>query len=114
MAAFFIRTDAVASGPFTGVELREAAMAGILSPDSMIAGAPEGPWILASNAGLFSEKRVALPHPPNVAVPQYQVRGMPGAFQGRRRIAKRRNGSLGSCGANQDSVGLPAWRVGLD
>jgi len=82
MAAFFIRTDAVASGPFTGIELREAAIAGILRPDSVIAGAPEGPWILASDAGLFSEKRVALPHPPEVSVPQYQVRGMPGAFQG--------------------------------
>ncbi len=82
MANFFIRTDSAITGPFSGVELREAALAGILGPDSIISGTPNGPWHLASNIGLFSEKRIALPHPPDVQVPQYQVRGMSGAFQG--------------------------------
>lgn len=82
MTAFFIRTDSAVAGPFTGVELREAALAGILGADSLIGGSPQGPWILAGAAGLFSEDRIALPHPPDVLVPQYQVRGMPGAFRG--------------------------------
>jgi len=82
MANFFIRTDTAVTGPFSGVELREAALAGILGPDSVISGTPNGPWHLASNIGLFSEKRIALPHPLDVQVPLYQVRGMSGAFQG--------------------------------
>ncbi len=82
MTAFFIRTDSCATGPFTGVELREAALAGIIGPDSAISRSPQGPWYLASSAGLFSEKRIALPHPADVQVPTYQVRGMSGAFQG--------------------------------
>ena len=82
MATFFIRTDSTVTGPFTGVELREAALAGIIGPDSVISGTPEGPWHLATTIGLFSEKRIALPHPPDVQVPSYQVRGMSGAFQG--------------------------------
>ncbi len=82
MTAFFVRTDASIVGPFTGVELREAALAGILFPDSLIAGSPQGPWYPASGIGLFSEKKTPLPHPPGTVVPQYQVRGMAGAFQG--------------------------------
>lgn len=82
MASFYIRTDSAIIGPFTGVELREASLAGIVGPDSVISGTPTGSCYLALNIGLFSEKRIALPHPPDVQVPTYQVRGMSGAFQG--------------------------------
>lgn len=82
MNAFFLRTDDSSAGPFTGVELREAALSGIIDANSRVGGQPGGPWITASNAGLFSEKMVPLPHPPGVHIPRYQVQGMPGAFQG--------------------------------
>ncbi len=82
MTAFFVRTDRLLAGPFSGVELRESALAGIIGPDAVIGGGSEGPWFRASDIGLFSEKKTPLPHPPGTVVPQFQVRGMPGAFQG--------------------------------
>jgi hypothetical protein len=82
MTLFFIRTDSCSAGPFTGVELREAALAGILSPESQLAATPSGPWVDAMKAGLFSEDRLPLPHPHEVLAPQFHVRGMAGASQG--------------------------------
>jgi hypothetical protein len=82
MTAFFLLTDNGVAGPFTGIELRECALAGILQHDGIVGGAKEGPWFRAADIGLFSEKKAPLPHPPDTDVPQYQVRGMPGAFQG--------------------------------
>ena len=82
MTEFFVLTDRYIVGPLTGVELREAALAGILRHDGIVGGSREGPWYSAADIGLFSEKKAALPHPPDIHVPQYQVRGMPGAFQG--------------------------------
>ena len=76
MTAFFIKTDTSAVGPFTGIELREAALAGILNPDSVIGGDPNGPWLRAVDVGLFSDKRLPLPHPPNTTVPQYHIKGL--------------------------------------
>ena len=82
MTAFFIKTEQAASGPFTGIELREAALAGIIGTQSIVGGSPTGPWIRASEIGLFSEKGIALPHPPGTPIPNYQVRGMVGAAAG--------------------------------
>lgn len=82
MTPFFVRTDRAVVGPFTGIELREAALAGILRHDSVVGGAAEGPWFLAADVGLFSDNQTPLPHPAGTVIPQYQVRGMPGAFQG--------------------------------
>lgn len=82
MTVFFVRTDRSVAGPFTGVELREATLAGIIGPSAVIGGTPDGPWYRATEIGLFSEKKTPLPHPPDTCVPKYQVRGMPGAFQG--------------------------------
>lgn len=82
MTAFFVQTDRCISGPFTGVELREAALAGIIGPDAVIAGSKNGPWCPVTEVGLFSEKRAPLPHPPGTHVANYQVRGMSSTFQG--------------------------------
>ncbi len=82
MTAFFVKTEQSSAGPFTGVELREAALAGIVGPQCQIGGGPNGPWVKAEDAGLFSEKKLPLPHPPGTTVPQYQVRGMQGGLTG--------------------------------
>lgn len=82
MAGFFVRIDRAVAGPFTGIELREAALAGIIRHDAVIGGSTEGPWFKAADVGLFSDKQTPLPHPAGTIVPQYQARGMPGAFQG--------------------------------
>jgi hypothetical protein len=82
MTEFFIKTDAGVLGPFSGVELRELALAGILRPDSNLSATAHGPWQLAGSAGLFSEKKTPLPHPSDVQLTRYQVRGMAGAIQG--------------------------------
>ncbi len=82
MTAFFVQTDRCVSGPFTGVELREAALAGIIGPSAVVAGNQHGPWFRAADIGLFSDKQTPLPHPPGTHIPHYQVRGMSSAFQG--------------------------------
>ena len=82
MTAFFVRTDDSAAGPFTGVELREAALAGIVRHDSQIGAGPQGPWTKAGDAGLFSQNKLPLPHPRGTRVPTYQVRGMQGGLTG--------------------------------
>jgi hypothetical protein len=76
MTEFFLKTDATVVGPLSGIELREAALAGLLFPDSLIAGSRSGPWQLAADVGLFSDQRMPLPHPPGTVVPQFSVRGM--------------------------------------
>jgi hypothetical protein len=82
MTAFFVKTDDAAAGPFTGVELREAALAGIVRHDSQIGPGPRGPWTKAGDAGLFSPNKLPLPHPSGTRVPTYQVRGMQGGLTG--------------------------------
>ncbi|NND99671.1 MAG: hypothetical protein HKN47_20325 [Pirellulaceae bacterium] len=82
MAEFFIKTEQSAVGPFTGIELREAALARILTPQSDIAPCPDGPWTKATETGLFSDKKVPLPHPPGTHVPQYHIRGLSVSAQG--------------------------------
>lgn len=82
MSVFYVIADHAVVGPMTGIELREATLAGIIAPDSVIGATPEGPWYSADQVGLFSEKKVPLPHPPGTKIPRYHVQGMPGAFQG--------------------------------
>lgn len=82
MTLFYIKTDLDVAGPFTGIEIREASLAGIIRPQTNLSGSADGPWIAAEHAGLFSETGVALPHPPGTVVPMFQTRGMPGAFMG--------------------------------
>jgi hypothetical protein len=82
MTSFFVQTDRCISGPFTGVELREAALAGIIGPDAVVGGSQHGPWFRVTDVGLFSDKKTPLPHPPGTHIPHYQVRGMSSAFQG--------------------------------
>ncbi|TWU02420.1 hypothetical protein [Stieleria varia] len=82
MSVFFIVADHKVLGPFTGIELREAALAGVLSSDCMIGGTPRGPWHSAGTVGLFNDQKVPQPHPPGVVVPLFDVQGLPGAFQG--------------------------------
>ncbi|TWU03818.1 hypothetical protein [Neorhodopirellula pilleata] len=82
MTLFYIKTDLDVAGPFTGIEIREASLAGIIRPQTYLSGSADGPWVAAEHAGLFSETGVALPHPPGTAVPMFQTRGMPGAFMG--------------------------------
>lgn len=82
MSQFFVLTDQAVVGPLTGVELRESALAGVLAPDCIVGGSKQGPWHSGIQIGLFSENKVPIPHPDEVVVPTYHVRGMPGAFQG--------------------------------
>lgn len=64
------------------MELREAALAGIIGPDAVVGGSQHGPWFRVTDVGLFSDKKTPLPHPPGTHIPHYQVRGMSSAFQG--------------------------------
>jgi hypothetical protein len=82
MPQFYIKTDLSVAGPFTGIEIREASLAGIVRPSTYLSHSSDGPWIPAAQAGLFSEKGLALPHPAGTEVPTFQTRGMPGAFMG--------------------------------
>ena len=82
MTDFYVRTDAGSSGPFTGVELREAALAGLLTPEATISSTPQGPWTPAFEAGLFNERRIPLPHPAGVIIPVYHVSGLSESFRG--------------------------------
>ncbi len=82
MTAFFIKTDGSSVGPFTGIELREAALARIITAKSQIGGSPQGPWTRATETGLFSQAKTPLPHPDGVHVPQYHVRGLSFAANG--------------------------------
>ena len=82
MTAFFIKTEEKAVGPFSGIELREAAMAGILRPDTRLGGSASGPWVVATDTGLFSEKKMPLPHPPGTPISSFQVRGGIGGMKG--------------------------------
>ncbi|MFK8114075.1 MAG: hypothetical protein AB8B91_17870 [Rubripirellula sp.] len=82
MSEFFVRTDQSVAGPFSGVELREATLAGIIRYEAVIGGTKQGPWYKACDIGLFSEKKTPLPHPPGTTIPIYAVRGMPGPFHG--------------------------------
>ncbi len=84
MSAFFIKTDSSVVGPFSGVELRELAFAGIIKPESEISGSPGGAWQTAQAIGLFSDDRLPLPlpHPAGTVLSQFQVKGLPPAYQG--------------------------------
>lgn len=82
MSQFFVLTDQAPVGPFSGVELREAALAGVLAADAVVGGSASGPWHIATQVGLFTEQKVPIAHPPDVQIPLYHVKGMPGAFQG--------------------------------
>ncbi len=82
MPQFYIKTDLSVAGPFTGIEIREASLAGIVRPSTYLSHSSDGPWIPAAQAGLFTEKGAALPHPAGTEVPTFQTRGMPGAFMG--------------------------------
>ncbi|QDT13770.1 hypothetical protein [Planctomycetes bacterium K23_9] len=76
MTAFFIKTESSAVGPFTGIELREAALSRIITTSSLIGPSRKGPWTVATDTGLFSTAKTPLPHPDGVHVPQYHVRGL--------------------------------------
>ena len=83
MSRFFLKTSSeTVAGPFTGIELREAAMANLVAPDTGVAGSAEGPWMRAADVGLFSEQNVPLPHPPGTLVPEFRVSGVGEAFEG--------------------------------
>lgn len=82
MAQFYLLTHRVIVGPLTGIELREAALAGILHHRCVVGGAPTGPWHHGSEIGLFSEHGVPSPHPPEVEIPKFHVKRSDGANQG--------------------------------
>ena len=68
--------------PFSGIELREAALAHVVLPNHRIANNTDGPWKRAAHVGLFSEKHVPLPHPSGTPVPEFRVTGVDDALEG--------------------------------
>lgn len=64
MAAFYYRHRDVVVGPVTGIELREAAFAGQLVSDTLVATSEDGPWVPANRVnGLYDQNGRPLPHP---------------------------------------------------
>ena len=64
MAVFYYKKGSSVIGPVTGVDLREAAFAGAVLPETLISADQSGPWIMASRAaGFFDQKGNPLPHP---------------------------------------------------
>lgn len=118
MTEFFIKTDTAAVGPFTGIELREAALSRIITVHSQIGPSTQGPWTVATETGLFSEARMPLPHPDGVHVPQYHVRGLSfaadGPFKLRELIGFAARGMMRSDASLQSDLAsdwIPAQRL---
>ncbi len=66
MADFYYRMGESVVGPLTGIELREAAFAGSLGTDTLVATSHEGPWVPARRVkGLYGQDGRPLPHPPD-------------------------------------------------
>ncbi|MCB9875932.1 MAG: DUF4339 domain-containing protein, partial [Planctomycetaceae bacterium] len=64
---FFYQVDDAIIGPVTGIDLREAALAGSVVPATLVASDPSGQWVAANRVrGLFDESGKALPHPDEV------------------------------------------------
>ena len=62
---FYYQINGSVIGPVTGIELRNAALAGNVVPATLVANDPNGEWVLAKFAqGLFDEGGTPLPHPP--------------------------------------------------
>ena len=113
MSRFYLKTsDASVAGPFTGIELREAALAELLSPDTGVAGTENGPWLRAADVGLFSVENTPLPHPAGTKVPEFRVAGVNEAFEGpyklRELIDFATRGIL-PAEASLQPVGRPDW-----
>jgi S1-C subfamily serine protease len=65
MADFYYRSGEEVVGPLTGIQLREAAFARQVFPDTLVASSKYGPWSVAAQVkGLFDERGRPLPHPP--------------------------------------------------
>ena len=83
MTRFYLKTsEETVAGPFTGIELREAALAHLVLPETGVAVTADGPWTRAADVGLFSDKNVPLPHPPGTAVPEFRLMCVNEAFEG--------------------------------
>ncbi len=82
MSDNFVKTDAGSVGPFSDIELRELAFAGLLKHDSNIATSPDGDWVSAQNIELFSIQKMPVPHPQGTVIPQFEVQGLPPVFRG--------------------------------
>jgi cytoskeletal protein RodZ len=62
---FYYQLDGKVIGPVTGIELRNAALAGNVIPRTLVATDPNGEWLLAIFvSGLFDDGGTPLPHPP--------------------------------------------------
>jgi hypothetical protein len=65
---FYYQLDGNVIGPATGIELRNAALAGNVTPRTLVANDPNGEWLLAVFVhGLFDEGGTPLPHPPETS-----------------------------------------------
>lgn len=82
MTDFYIKTERAVCGPFTGIELREAALARIVLPATQVGGSENGPWMRAGDIGLFSQKQTPLPHPAGTHVPEFRLTGVNDSFDG--------------------------------
>ena len=82
MSEFYLLTHQHIVGPLSGIELREAALSGIVHPQCVIGATPQGPWYEGVKIGLFSDQGVPLPHPQEVQIPQCFVRDAGGPQRG--------------------------------
>lgn len=70
MADFYYRSGKEIVGPLTGIQLREAAFAGLVAEDTLVSNSAQGPWSRALRVkGLFDERGRPLPHPPVAQAP---------------------------------------------
>jgi hypothetical protein len=78
---FFYQIDSTIIGPVTGIDLRDATLAGNVVPETLIANDPDGEWVSAIRIrGLFDERGRPLPHPPETC--QFNRSRMPDSAEG--------------------------------
>ena len=74
MNQFYLKSgDEMVAGPFTGIEVREAALANLVFPDTGVAATADGPWTPAADVGLLSDEIEPQSHLGQTEVPKLSL-----------------------------------------
>ena len=83
MNQFYLKSgDEMVAGPFTGIEVREAALANLVFPDTGVAATADGPWTPAADVGLLSDEIEPQSHLGQTEVPKFRMKDASEALGG--------------------------------